>query len=446
MDRRDILKLLAAAPLAASVGLPFSVAFAQSNSAGVAKPISGPGINSEVQGLYHLPKDHQLHGGPTYFTNDFMEWHYFTFLGKDKTTGHDVGMFWLLAYNGWVKDLNRTAVITLFAYHDVTTGEFYPVTLFHTGKFQTAGSGDPNYDFQYSVKDTDGKEMFDSYVHAQEKWIFRSSATDRSKIVNKVGKPYSMDVTGFVKAPGYIPTAYWGFESIGFNPLYNQNPETMYGLTYYYVAPQMEMKGRVTIAGAVHEIEGTAWFEHQWGNFKNTEQVRYTWGYARFDNGDTMTWRQYYGNPVGKLYAEDPFDIVAARKGWDDPHSEFNRFAFMPKGANPQFSFGAAALQFTPIKWWTSDESGVQYPWWSELKTPKGTFYYSPTHPSQESITMLGPFVEGALLLRKDSIDGPIVARGYVEMFQGPAWGPRALRGLPEKMEELQLGGSAKQK
>ena len=46
------------------------------------------------------------------------------------------------------------------------------------------------------------------------------------------------------------------------------------------------------------------WFEHQWGNFRNTEQARYFWGYARFDNGDTITWRQYYGNPAGKLTSE----------------------------------------------------------------------------------------------------------------------------------------------
>jgi hypothetical protein len=89
------------------------------------------------------------------------------------------------------------------------------------------------------------------------------------------------------------------------------------------------------------------------------------WGYARFQNGDTITWRQYYGNPVGKLNVEVPFDTVAARKGWDDPHPEVNRFAFIPKGQAPQYSFGPSFL-FTPLKWWKSPQSGVEYPWWGK--------------------------------------------------------------------------------
>jgi hypothetical protein len=175
-----------------------------------------------------------------------------------------------------------------------------------------------------------------------------------------------------------------GLESIGFQKLYNRNPETMYGLTYYYTAPEIEMKGSVSLDDGVHEIEGVGWFEHQWGNFRNTEATRYFWGYARSDNGDTITWRQYYGNPVGKLSPEVPYDTEAASKAWKDPHHEVNRFAFIPKGQARHYSFGPAFV-FTPIKWWASPKSGAEYPWWGELKTPQGTFYLSPTFPAQES-------------------------------------------------------------
>jgi hypothetical protein len=54
-----------------------------------------------------------------------------------------------------------------------------------------------------------------------------------------------------------------------------------------------------------------------------------------------------------------------------------NRFAFLPKGKAPQFAFGPSFL-FTPIKWWTSPKTGGEFPWWGELKTPKGTFYRDP--------------------------------------------------------------------
>jgi hypothetical protein len=44
----------------------------------------GEGLELGEQGLYKLPRDHAWHSGPSYFCNDFQEWHYFTLLGTDK--------------------------------------------------------------------------------------------------------------------------------------------------------------------------------------------------------------------------------------------------------------------------------------------------------------------------------------------------------------------------
>jgi hypothetical protein len=155
---------------------------------------------------------------------------------------------------GWSKELNRLVMITLFAWHDTVTGEFINTTISPTGKFVSSGSGEPNFGFQYSLNDDDGKGAAWGYDYAAEGWNFKSFATDKSKII---GKPHSVELTGVVKAPGYIPMAYWGLENIGFQKLYNQNPETMYGLTYYYTAPEMEMKGTVKLADGVHEIRAS---------------------------------------------------------------------------------------------------------------------------------------------------------------------------------------------
>lgn len=402
----------------------------------------GKGLEMGEQGLYHLPRDHAWHSGPTYFCDDFNEWHYFTFLGKDKKTGHNVSLFSVIIWQGWVAPLNRPNILQMFAWHDKDTGEFIGSTVVPSGKLESDGSTGDEFGFKYSVKDPDEKGFFTSYDYAQERWNFKSFATPKSQLIG--GKPYSMDVTGFVKVPGYVPMAYWGLESIGYNPKFDQNPETMYGLTYYYTAPQMEMTGQVTLDDGVHEIEGLAWFEHQWGNFQNTEQCRYFWGYARFDSGDAITWRQYYGNPAGKLDPDAIYDLSAEQKGWKDPHYGVDRFAFIPKGQAPEYSFGPSFV-FTPIKWWKSPKSGVDFPWWGELKTPKGTFYLSPTYPEQETITPMGAFIEGALLLRKDSIDGPVVAQGFCELMQLPAHGVSLIRSLPERTD-LQFNGGLKRK
>ena len=161
---------------------------------------------------------------PDLFHERFNEWHYFTFQGTDKRAGHFVTVFWCAFSQGWNKELNRPNMITLFAWHDTETGEFINSTIAPSGKFVSSGSGEPNFGFKYSVDDTDGQGAAWSYDHAAERWTFKSFATAKSKIV---GKPYSTDLTGSVNAPGYVPMAYWGLESIGFQKLYNQNPETM---------------------------------------------------------------------------------------------------------------------------------------------------------------------------------------------------------------------------
>ncbi len=87
------------------------------NAPGV-KGFSQPGIEVGEQGRYHLPRDHAFHGGPTYYANDFADWHYFTFLGTDKKTGHAVSLFWIANAAGWSKELNRPSLYVSFAWHD----------------------------------------------------------------------------------------------------------------------------------------------------------------------------------------------------------------------------------------------------------------------------------------------------------------------------------------
>ena len=99
------------------------------------------GLECGEQGLYHLPKDHAWHSGPTYFCNDYFEWHYFTFLGKDKKTGHDISLFWCAMSQGFSTQLNRPVMPLFFAWHDKVTGEFIHTTIVPFGKFQSSGSG-----------------------------------------------------------------------------------------------------------------------------------------------------------------------------------------------------------------------------------------------------------------------------------------------------------------
>jgi predicted secreted hydrolase len=213
-------------------------------------------------------------------------------------------------------------------------------------------------------------------------------------------------------------------ESIGVDPQDRQNPESMYGLTYYYTAPTMACKGTVEVGGRTIEFEADGWFEHQWGNFRNTYQYRYFWAWFRFNNGDMMTFRQYYQAPE-----------------FLDPHYGVNRYMFINgKTLRRSHAFGPS-VKVIPSKMWTSPKSGKSYPWYGRIETPQGTFYYEPTFPAQEGYALAGAYIEGVLQLREGSPTGPIVATGFTEMIMltepfedgsDPSMGPPISRSLPD--------------
>jgi hypothetical protein len=95
-------------------------------------------------------------------------------------------------------------------------------------------------------------------------------------------------------------------------------------------------------------------------------------------------------------------------------------------------------LTYEVLETWVSPRTGRQYGLYALLRTPIGTFHVSPIVADQE-IAIAGlsaPLWEGALVVRRDSSDGPVVGRMYMEEQFGvndpplPVGGPLA-RQLP---------------
>lgn len=299
--------------------------------------------------------------------------------------------------------------------------ELHTALLYITGPLTTEGSATDaeNFNFRYDIDD--GENGFTTaYTHANETW----ECSGYSAKEDEWNQPIRLSMTSTAKAPGYVPMAYWGLESIGFDPLQRQIPETMYGLTYYSTAPNMASSGEIEVGGRTVRFEGTGWFEHQWGNFRNTFQYRYFWAWFRFENGDVMTFRQYYEG-------ED----------FRNPHYEVNRYLYMNgETFERSYAFGPA-LKVIPERMWTSPNSGKIYPWYRRIETPHGTFWYEPTFPEQEGYGFGGAYIEGVIQLREGSPDGPILATGFTEMIMlttpyddgtDASYGPPISRGLPE--------------
>lgn len=374
---------------------------------------TGPGILTEDQPIYRLPRDHAYHGGPFWRTNDFNEWHYITILGKDLDTGNDVSVFWVPLSQGWIQSEGRPLQNALFSFHDIKTGEFQTALSYYPGAFRSEGTAPDAKDFRfrYAMKTPDAS-FETAYTAADETWRFKGQSTVR----DDRNAPYDLEFTSVVRSPGYVPAAYWGVESIGYDPLDRQNPETMFGLTYYYSAPRMETRGVLKLANRTVRFEGMGWFEHQWGNFRNTLQYRYFYGYGRLNNGDMFTWRQYYEG-----------------RGFTKPRTEVNRYQRIDGRTGRRFSAFGPSFVAAPTRTWTSPKTGQVYPWWGEMKTPDGTLYYGPSHPEQEGVGLLGGFIEGVIVFREGSPDGPVVGMGFCEIVDlDPSEGPASTRTLPE--------------
>lgn len=425
LSRRSLLTAMSAAPIALGAGafaggtvLPASLARAQSGQA----PFQGPGVETTTgQALYTLPRDHAWHGGKFYQSNDFNEWHYITVIGRDIDTGERISVFWVPLSQGWVAAEGRPLHNVLFAFQNMDTGEFHTALLYITGPLTTEGSAPDAEDFHFRYEIDDGENGFTTaYTHADETWKFSGYNTK----VDEWNQAFRMSMTATAQAPGYVPMAYWGLESIGVDPQDRQNPETMFGLTIYYTAPNMAATGELEVGGRTVRFEGTGWFEHQWGNFRNTLQYRYFWGFFRFENGDTMTYRQYY-----------------AGEDYRDPHYNVSRYLFMDGETHERrYAFGPA-FKVIPERMWTSPKSGKDYPWYGRMVTPNGTYWYEPTFPEQEGLGFAGPYIEGVIQLREGGPDGPIVATGFCEMimFTGTyedgtdhSMGPPFSRSLPD--------------
>ena len=193
-------------------------------------PFEGPGVETETgQALYQLPRDHAWHGGEFYQKNDFNEWHYITMLGRDKDTDERVSVFWVPLSQGWMEEDGHPLHNVLFAFHNLDTGEFHTALLYVTGPMTTQGSAPDAEDFWFKYEIDDGVNGFTTaYDYPTETWQFSGYNTKE----DEWNAPFRLDMTAKLEEPGYVPMAYWGLESIGFDPQQRQNPETMHGLTH----------------------------------------------------------------------------------------------------------------------------------------------------------------------------------------------------------------------
>ena len=406
---------LAAGVGAALTGVPAAAQEATPGAGGDASTIE----TVSGQALYSLPRDHRWHGGPFYETNEYWEWHYWTAFVRDVESDEEWGLFYTTMRNAFNPATGEPVVQNYLSFTNFATKVFTPSSRYTLAGGQQAGlpadSTGPD-DFAFAITFEDGLTLSERYYHADERWGFQVASDAMGEQA-----AFALDVEMVLEAPGYLPTTPTGVEEEGYSADGLYNPETMYGLSYYYYAPAMALTGTVTIGEETHRLVGSAWLEHQWGNYSTTdpEAYRWRWGSVRFDDGSGINWRQWVRGPDNA------------------PVYRLNHFAIHTPDGKVSYGYGRD-LTYEVLETWISPRTGHQFGLYALLHTPLGTFYVSPIVPDQEIAvpSLTAPLWEGALDVRRDGSDGPLVGRMYMEEQFGvndpplPVGGPLA-RQLP---------------
>lgn len=171
------------------------------------------------------------------------------------------------------------------------------------------------------------------------------------------------------------------------------------GGSYYYSRTSMAASGVLEVGGRTLPVTGTAWFDHQWGDFIAVGAGGWDWFAINLDDGREIT--------LSLVRAADGsyplvYGSLVARDG------SVRRL-------------GERDFTLTVTGSWTSPTTGATYPagWTVALPAEDLALVLTPTVPHQELDTRATTGViywEGSQHVTGTSRGAPISGRGYVEL------------------------------
>jgi predicted secreted hydrolase len=169
------------------------------------------------------------------------------------------------------------------------------------------------------------------------------------------------------------------------------------GSSYYHSRPRMAAQGVLEIGDEAVEVEGTAWFDHQWGDFISVGGG-WDWFAVNLDDGTDLT-----------------VSVVRDPAGAEVPAYGTIRDA---RGDRP-LSPGSVTVEAQGT--WTSPHTGIDWPagWRLEVPSEDLTVTLRPTMADQELDTTTTTGVvywEGSQHVSATRDGQPIGGEGYVEL------------------------------
>lgn len=165
--------------------------------------------------------------------------------------------------------------------------------------------------------------------------------------------------------------------------------------SYYYSEPQLRASGRVVIDGAVREVKGVAWLDHEWSSeVLAPDAMGWDWLGANLDDGSALM--------AFRIRARDGSTLWAN--------------ATLRASGGTVVALGAEAVAFTPRRMWKSSRTGVSYPLSVDVRVGARSWRVEPVMDDQELDARASTgtlYWEGAVRVQSD--DG-VRGRGYLEL------------------------------
>ena len=183
------------------------------------------------------------------------------------------------------------------------------------------------------------------------------------------------------------------------------------GKTYYYSRTRLETAGTVSISGVPHPVVGTAWMDHQWGDF-TIANIGWDWLSLNLDDGSdlmvSVVWEQEDGAHIATYGTYIPPDSSPVHLPSDD-------------------------ISLDPTDSWTSPETGGVYPmgWTLGIDSLDLDLILVPViEESEFAISEIIPVVywEGSVAATGNKDGAAVSGNGFVEMV---GYVPSDLSALP---------------
>jgi predicted secreted hydrolase len=174
------------------------------------------------------------------------------------------------------------------------------------------------------------------------------------------------------------------------------------GATYYYSWPRQQATGTLTLNGEIFNVTGTAWFDHQWGDFFVLgKPAGWQWFAIQLDDGRSL--------------------MITQSLGIDGEITESYGTYMSPEGDVGSLKSDTHGITLTETDEWTSPTTGATYPsgWTIEIESLALDITIDPVADDQEvqgGLAAASTYWEGKARVSGTQNGQPISGDAYVEL------------------------------